>query len=196
MVSGSVQINARRQCFSLMLAKTPWNGCIDKDSFKLSNVYAWFGVEVYVQQSIEEDAWSYLFTDKYITGAICINLKQRRVTNRYWPYECEQHRQLKMCILRPGGRASLVSSLTRHVPWSKPPFSLIPDPGQNKEDTSCISVVAYGVYVFLSRPIQFCLLTNYNFEKNAQDPADPAEPWIIIRVGFCRFSWGSNHFIK
>ena len=23
-----------------------------------------------------------------------------------------------------------------------------------------------------------CLLPNQNFEKNAKDPADPAEPWI------------------
>ena len=36
---------------------------------------------------------------------------------------------------------------SRHVPGSKPPFSLIPDPDQNKEDTSCISAVAYGVYI-------------------------------------------------
>ena len=64
------------------------------------------------------------------------------------------------------------------MPGSQPPFSLIPDPHQNKEDTSFISVVTYGVYIPLSRPIQFCALSNQIFEKNAQDPADPAEPWI------------------
>ena len=74
---------------------------------------------------------------------------------------------------------SNVNSLqVRHVPGSQPPFSLIPDTDQNKEDTSFISVVGYGAYIPLSRPIQFCPLTNQNFEKNAQDPAGPAEPWI------------------
>ena len=32
--------------------------------------------------------------------------------------------------------------------------------------------------------------------KNAQDPAGPGEPWIQDPSGFCRFSWGLNHFIK
>ena len=64
------------------------------------------------------------------------------------------------------------------MPGSQPPFSLIPDSDQNKEDTSLISVVAYGLYIPLPRPIQFCTLPNLNFEKNAQDPALPAEPWI------------------
>ena len=32
-------------------------------------------------------------------------------------------------------------------------FSLIPDLDQNKEDTTFISTVAYGVYIPLSRPI-------------------------------------------
>ena len=43
-----------------------------------------------------------------------------------------------------------------HVPVSQSHFSLIPDPGQNKVDTSFISVEDYGV-ISLSRPIQFCL---------------------------------------
>ena len=73
---------------------------------------------------------------------------------------------------------------SRHVPGSRPPFSLIPDPDQNKEDTSFISVVAYGVYIPLSRPIQFCLLPNQNFEKNAKDLEDPAKPWIQDPSGF------------
>ena len=64
------------------------------------------------------------------------------------------------------------------MPGSQPPFSLIPDPEQKKEDKSFISVLAYGVYIPLSRPIQFYPLTNQNFEKNAKDPADPAKPWI------------------
>ena len=54
---------------------------------------------------------------------------------------------------------------TRHVPGSQPHFSLIPDPEQNKEDTTIISVVDYGVYIPLSRPIQFFHLPNQNFEK-------------------------------
>ena len=65
---------------------------------------------------------------------------------------------------------------SRYEPGSQPPFSLIPDPDQNKEDTSFISAVGYGVYISLSRPIKFCLLPNQNFEKNSQDPGDPAEP--------------------
>ena len=51
----------------------------------------------------------------------------------------------------------------RHVPGSQPPYSLIADPDQNKKDKSFISVVAYGVYIPLLRPIQFCLLSNRNF---------------------------------
>ena len=42
---------------------------------------------------------------------------------------------------------------TRHVPGSQPPFPSIPDPDQNKEDASFISVVAYDVYIPLSLPI-------------------------------------------
>ena len=76
------------------------------------------------------------------------------------------------------------------MPGSIPPFSLIPDPGQNKEDTSFISVVAYGVYIPLSRPIQFRLLTNQNFEKTAQDPVDPAGPWIQDPSGFLSIFMG------
>ena len=63
-----------------------------------------------------------------------------------------------------------------HRPGSQPLFSLIPDPGQNKADTSIISAVIYGAYIPLSRPIQFCPLFSQNFEKNVKDPADPAEP--------------------
>ena len=71
----------------------------------------------------------------------------------------------------------------------------IPDPDQNEEDTSLISAVSFGVYILLSRPIQFCALPSQNFEKNAQDPGNPAEPWTQDPSGF-RFSWGSNHFSK
>ena len=78
----------------------------------------------------------------------------------------------------------LGQEMTRHVPGSQPPFSLIPDPDQNKEDTSCIAVVAYGVYIPLSRPTQFRLLSSQKFEKNAKDPADPAKPWIQDPSGF------------
>ena len=58
------------------------------------------------------------------------------------------------------------------------------------------SVVAYEVYISFSCHIQFCLLLNQNFEKNVQDPADPAEPSIQNPSSFCRFSCGSNHYIK
>ena len=55
-------------------------------------------------------------------------------------------------------------------------FFFISDPDQNKEDTPFISVVAYGVYIPLSRSIQFCILPNQDFEKNAKDLADLTEP--------------------
>ena len=70
------------------------------------------------------------------------------------------------------------------MPGSQPPFSLIPNPDRNEEDAPCISVVAYGVHIPLSRSIQFCLLPNQNFEKNAKDPGDSAEPWIQDPSGF------------
>ena len=74
------------------------------------------------------------------------------------------------------------------MPGYQPPFSLIPERDQNKEDTPFMSATAYDVYIRLSRPIQFGLLQT-NFEKNAQDPADPVEPWIQDPSGFfCRFS--------
>ena len=85
-------------------------------------------------------------------------------------------------------------AVTRHMPRSQPDFALIPDSDQNKEDTSFISVVAYDVYIPLSRPSQFCLLPNQNFEKNAQDPADPAEPWIQDPSGFLPIFMGFKSF--
>ena len=47
--------------------------------------------------------------------------------------------------------------MCRHVPGFQPAFSLNPDHDQNKEDTSCISVAAYGGYILLSFPIGFVL---------------------------------------
>ena len=70
------------------------------------------------------------------------------------------------------------------MPGSHPPFSLIPDPDQNKEDTPFISVVAYSVYIPLSRPIYFCSLPNQNFEKKCPRSCDPAEPWTQDPNGF------------
>ena len=80
------------------------------------------------------------------------------------------------------------------MPGFQPHFSLIPDPDENKEDTSFISVVAHRVYYPLLCPIQSCSLPEQNFEKNAQnrskmlsrekDPAYPAEPWIQDQSGF------------
>ena len=73
---------------------------------------------------------------------------------------------------------------------------MIPYPDQNKEDTSFISVVACGVYIPLSRPIQFRPLPNQNFEENTQDPGDSVEPWIQDPSGFLQISWGFNRFVK
>ena len=98
-------------------------------------------------------------------------------------------------MISHGGGVRQKAPDTWHVPGSQPPFSMIPDPDQNKEDASFISVVDYGVYITLLRPIQFCLLPNQNFEKNVQDPQILWNTGCKIRVGFSRFSWGSNHFI-
>ena len=54
----------------------------------------------------------------------------------------------------------------------------------------------YGVYVSLSPPIQFCPLPNQNFEKMPKILQILRNPGSRIRVGFSRFSWGSNHFIN
>ena len=83
---------------------------------------------------------------------------------------------------------------SRHVPGSLPPFSLIPDPNQNKEDTSLISAVFYGVYIPLSRPIQFCTLPSQKFRENAQDPGEPAEPWIQDPSGSLPIFMGFKSF--
>ena len=64
------------------------------------------------------------------------------------------------------------------MPGSQSAFPLIPDSDQNKEDTSFISVVACGVYIHFSRPIQFCRLLTQILENNARNHADPAEPRI------------------
>ena len=76
------------------------------------------------------------------------------------------------------------------MPGSQPPFSFILGPDQNKQHTPFISVAAYGVYVPLSRPLQFCPLLNQNFEKNVQDPADPAKPWIQDPSAFLQIFMG------
>ena len=69
------------------------------------------------------------------------------------------------------------------MPGSQPPVSFIPDPDQNREDTSFISVVAYGVYIPFH--VRFdSVLYKSKFRENAQDPADPAEPWIHDPSGF------------
>ena len=67
-------------------------------------------------------------------------------------------------ILGCDGSCNVV--VVRHVPGSQSPFSLIPDPDQNKKYTSFISVVAYGVYIlpFTCDSIVF-FLTIQNFQK-------------------------------
>ena len=84
----------------------------------------------------------------------------------------------------------------RHVPGSQSPFSLIPDPDQNKEAISFFCVVTYGVFITLSHPIQFCHLTNQKSRKMPKILQILRNPGSKIRVGFYRFSWGSNHVIK
>ena len=68
---------------------------------------------------------------------------------------------------RHEARLLRVGLASGHVPGSQPPFSLIQDPGQNKEDTSFVYVVAYDVSIPLSCPIQFCPLANNNAARNA-----------------------------
>ena len=80
------------------------------------------------------------------------------------------------------------------MPGSQPRFSLTPDPDQNKGDTSFTAVVAYGVYIPVSRPIQLRPLPNQNWEKNAQDLAEPAEPWIQDPSGFLPIFRGFKSF--
>ena len=91
-------------------------------------------------------------------------------------------------------QSTKVHPASRHVPGSQPTFSLILAHDQNMEKTAFISVVAYGVYISLPRPIQFSLLPNQNFEIYAQDSADAAKPCIQdpsgvlpIFVGFKSF---------
>ena len=86
--------------------------------------------------------------------------------------------------------------IRRHVPGSQPPFSLIPDPGQNKYDTSFISVVAYGVYILLYSQFNFVLYQTKNSRKMPKILKILWNHGSRIRVGFCRFPWGSNNFIK
>ena len=73
-------------------------------------------------------------------------LSHSRLISQFALRNCapESQRRLQVWVPRAGGR---------HVPGSQPPFSLIPDLDQNKEDTTFISVVAYGGYIPLSRPI-------------------------------------------
>ena len=90
-----------------------------------------------------------------------------------------------------------VTELTsRHVPGSQPSFSLIPDLDENKEHTSFISAVTFGVYIPLSRPIHCCLIPNQNFEKNVQDPVDPAKPWIQDPSGLLSILMGFKSLSK
>ena len=86
---------------------------------------------------------------------------------------------------------------TRHVPGSQPPFSLIPDSDQGKEDISLIYLCCslwrlYPPFTFDS----FLSFAKPKVRENAQDPADPGEPWVGPRKDFCRFPWIFDHFIK
>ena len=75
------------------------------------------------------------------------------------------------------------------MPGSQPPFSFNPDPEQNTEDASIISVGAYVFDIPFLHPAQLCPLPHQNFEKNAKDPARIPEPWIQDPRGFRPFSW-------
>ena len=70
------------------------------------------------------------------------------------------------------------------MPGAQPLFSLDPDPDQNKEVTSFISVVAYRFHVPLSRLTRFYPLPYQTFEENAKDPVKIPEPWIQDPKGF------------
>ena len=72
--------------------------------------------------------------------------------------------QAKMPESGAQGGDRKLSISTRHVLGSQPHFTLISDSEQNNEDTSCISAVAYDVYIPLSRPIQLCF-TKSKFRK-------------------------------
>ena len=57
---------------------------------------------------------------------------------------------------------------------------------------SFISVVAYGVYIFLCRPTQFYPLPHQNFEKSAKDPASIPQYWIQDPKEFLPILMGYN----
>ena len=82
----------------------------------------------------------------------------------------------------------------RNVPGSQPPFSLNPDPDQNKEDSWFISFVAYDHYIPLSLPTQLLSSTSPKFWGNCR--RSRLDPGTEIRNSFCRFSLASNNFSK
>ena len=84
--------------------------------------------------------------------------------------------------------------LNRHVPGSQPPSSLIPDPDQNQEDATIISVVDYGVYIPISHPIHCFPLPNQNFEKMPKILQILRNPGSRIRVGFLPICMGFKSF--
>ena len=74
---------------------------------------------------------------------------------------------------------AFVLSCPDPVTRSQLTFSLNPDPDENLEVTSFISVVVYRVYIPLSRPTQFCQLFNNNkLKKNVRDPPRIPKKWI------------------
>ena len=84
----------------------------------------------------------------------------------------------------------------KHVSGSQPPFSLIPYSDQNKEDTSTISVVGYGVYIPCPTRFNSVLYQTKISTKLLKILQILRNPLSRIRVGFCQFAWGSNHFIE
>ena len=79
-------------------------------------------------------------------------------------------------------------------PNSQPPVSFNPDPNQNKEDASIISVVSCHFDISLSVPTQFCSLSHQNLGKNVRDPARIPEPWIQDPKRFLPIFMGFKSF--
>ena len=82
------------------------------------------------------------------------------------------------------------------MPGSQPRFSLIPDPDENNEDTSFISVAACGVYVPIHVRFNSVFYQPNISIKMAKILKLLWNPGFKIRVAFCRFSRGTNNFIK
>ena len=80
------------------------------------------------------------------------------------------------------------------MPVSQPPFCLIPDREKNKEETPFIYVVCTLRRLYSPFNSDLIPLPNRNFEKIAQDHADPAEHRIQAPSGFMPIFMGLKLF--